>query len=281
MVRLVVMTDLPSAIRKGDALAVRGLEAEYDDGSNPTVNDPEVIEVDGRRFNRYPLIEAVITQNYAALEILFARPELDLTIRDEQGMTPLHHAAVRNLSIVNRLLDRKAPVNSQDDRGRTPLHLAVQWKLKDIVHALLNAGADINLAAQTGENVLNMAARTGDRDLVELFLKRGVPLDFENTWATDYSPSLNIIFEFLWNGGQSPRQPEILKLKTLALKIYAHGNQTEVAADLLKTLQSLSFAGSADTIVTATEMQVAEAQYLGSCSDGLGQVGEGSPPDKK
>ncbi len=50
----------------------------------------------------------------------------DVTASDLHGMTCLHHAAAKgNLTIVNILIRYKAPLNTADDTGMTPLHCAV------------------------------------------------------------------------------------------------------------------------------------------------------------
>jgi ankyrin repeat protein len=50
----------------------------------------------------------------------------DVTARDQQGMTCLHHAAARgSITIVDILIRYKAPLNGADDAGMTPIHCAV------------------------------------------------------------------------------------------------------------------------------------------------------------
>jgi ankyrin repeat protein len=62
--------------------------------------------------------------------------------RDERGRTPLMLAVMQNRpEVVRLLLDRGADPNAADSRGRTPLQQAKQDNLREIAAQLERAGA--------------------------------------------------------------------------------------------------------------------------------------------
>jgi uncharacterized protein len=64
-------------------------------------------------------------------------------IKDRQGNTPLHDAAlVGDPTALAYLISMKARVNATNNNGETPLILAVHRKDIDAVHALMDGGAD-------------------------------------------------------------------------------------------------------------------------------------------
>lgn len=60
-------------------------------------------------------------------------------------MTALHHAVISTENeCVKMLLDCKAPVDSRDGEGRTPLLIATISGLETIAMTLISHGADVN-----------------------------------------------------------------------------------------------------------------------------------------
>ena len=64
-------------------------------------------------------------------------------VKDENGSTPLHYAALNfeNPNILSLLLDAGANINAMNDIGSTPLHWAAQTDNSEIITILLDAGA--------------------------------------------------------------------------------------------------------------------------------------------
>lgn len=92
--------------------------------------------------------------------------------------TPLHAAAARGaLALVAQLLAAGADATAADDRGRTPLHLAVALlgcpaQSGDTVRRLLRAGAAVDAEDHEGHSPLSLARARGDAALVALLAPR-------------------------------------------------------------------------------------------------------------
>jgi ankyrin repeat protein len=66
----------------------------------------------------------------------------------------------KNIAKVRKLLKSGYDVNAQDKKGWTPLHVAAEYNLKDIVQLLLDNGADVHLKDSWG-NIPLMRATHG------------------------------------------------------------------------------------------------------------------------
>ncbi|HTX72841.1 MAG TPA: ankyrin repeat domain-containing protein [Rectinemataceae bacterium] len=87
----------------------------------------------------------------------------DPSLKDRNGNTPLHVAVQLGypLTMVQDLIDAKAPVNSANAAGDSPLLLAVRAKRYEYAKPLLDAGADIFLVNGRGESALSTAVAAG------------------------------------------------------------------------------------------------------------------------
>ena len=79
---------------------------------------------------------------------------------DDRGSTPLYKASTFNrASIIKELLARGANVNHQNMDGNTPLIVACFAGSAEATKLLLNAGADINLKDNNGKTALDVACQ--------------------------------------------------------------------------------------------------------------------------
>uniref|UniRef100_A0A671SYT1 Oxysterol-binding protein n=1 Tax=Sinocyclocheilus anshuiensis TaxID=1608454 RepID=A0A671SYT1_9TELE len=93
----------------------------------------------------------------------------------------LRDARNGNLEGIQKLLmskikeEAKIDINckgkSKSNHGWTPLHLACYFGHRDVVEALLKAGADVNLPNNVGDTPLHKAAFTGRKEVVMLLLQ--------------------------------------------------------------------------------------------------------------
>jgi serine/threonine-protein phosphatase 6 regulatory ankyrin repeat subunit B len=91
---------------------------------------------------------------------------------DNEGETPLHIAGWEgHVEVVQELLEHGANVNTADIYGRTPLHVAV-WKGRaEVVRELLEHGANVNNADKDGRTPLHMAGRKRRVEVVRELLE--------------------------------------------------------------------------------------------------------------
>nr|6FES_A Chain A, D12_BRIC2, a synthetic protein,D12_BRIC2, a synthetic protein [synthetic construct]6FES_B Chain B, D12_BRIC2, a synthetic protein,D12_BRIC2, a synthetic protein [synthetic construct]6FES_C Chain C, D12_BRIC2, a synthetic protein,D12_BRIC2, a synthetic protein [synthetic construct]6FES_D Chain D, D12_BRIC2, a synthetic protein,D12_BRIC2, a synthetic protein [synthetic construct] len=119
------------------------------------------------------LLEAARAGQDDEVRILLANGA-DVNTADETGFTPLHLAAWEgHLGIVEVLLKNGADVNANDERGHTPLHLAAYTGHLEIVEVLLKNGAGVNATDVIGTAPLHLAAMWGHEEIVEVLLKNG------------------------------------------------------------------------------------------------------------
>jgi ankyrin repeat protein len=108
----------------------------------------------------------IITDKYNATPVDFPAvfqvlvdAKADVHVRNPEGMTPLHVAAVNNnVEAVNALIAAGANVNDATDAGDTALVSAVRQGSIDLVAALIAAGADVNhRCTKINFNVMDIA----------------------------------------------------------------------------------------------------------------------------
>ena len=94
----------------------------------------------------------------------------------ENNWTPLH-LAVANAEAMTALLDVGADVDSRDNIGWTPLHLAAAAGTAEAITALLNAGAYIGARDKNGLTPLHLAAGFGTAETVTALLDAGADIE--------------------------------------------------------------------------------------------------------
>ena len=102
----------------------------------------------------------------AALVPRLLQHDADLFGADEDGMTPLHHAAHNGMShTLNLLLAHGCNPDVRDSKGQTPLHHALKADrglALPMVRALIAAGANPEATDAAGETPLGQALEAGD-----------------------------------------------------------------------------------------------------------------------
>ncbi|KAI1365712.1 hypothetical protein F5Y08DRAFT_327890 [Xylaria arbuscula] len=99
--------------------------------------------------------------------------QIQIEAKDAQGRTPLSYAARRgHTTIVKRLIDRGARVDSEDDIGGTPISYSLCTGQTDLIGLLLR-GERVSSVRQHLKPLLFSAAKMDDAATVELLLKSG------------------------------------------------------------------------------------------------------------
>ncbi|KAK9882095.1 hypothetical protein WA026_018941 [Henosepilachna vigintioctopunctata] len=109
-----------------------------------------------------PLHSAARAQAYDCVELLLRKGNADPNISDCDKRTPLHAAvgkAARSYDIIEILVSWGAEVNTKDQYGYTPLHIAALNELSQCVEILIYHGADVTAKSKLGITALGIITR--------------------------------------------------------------------------------------------------------------------------
>ena len=100
--------------------------------------------------------------------------DIDVNLANQNGITALHLTSEKGmLAIVEKLIEKGADVNIQDEDGDTALIGACQYKQSDVALALLNVdGIEVDLANNNGETALHRASSKGMLSVVEELIEK-------------------------------------------------------------------------------------------------------------
>lgn len=147
------------AIIRDDVGALRRL---LDQGMDPNSRDPK---------GQPALAVAIRRESPRALQMLLARPEIDVNALNGSGESALMLAAIAgDVDACRTLIERGAQI---DKPGWTPLHYAASGVEPRTVRLLLDHGARIDAEAPNGSTPLMLAAQHGPEASIELLLARG------------------------------------------------------------------------------------------------------------
>jgi len=127
------------------------------------------------------LIQCVAEDKTKEVALFFAAG-FSPDIKDKKGI-PLICIAARNghLNTIKLLLNSGAQVNLiAEDRGSNALFDSALVRNKDIIKALIEAGADVNIQSKDGQTALIVVVGAGDEDIVELLVKAGADADIKD-----------------------------------------------------------------------------------------------------
>jgi ankyrin repeat protein len=161
------LSDFDHQLERFTELAMKGQVA----AAEAFLREPAFVHAVDREGHT-ALFAAAVAGNLQILErVLALAPALDLG--DVHGATTLFYSATGATAVLVRLIQCGANVNSQDQRGRSPLIAAVLMNRLDSAGLLLAAGADINHRDRHGQTALFHAADGGFFKLAKLLLERG------------------------------------------------------------------------------------------------------------
>eukprot|EP00124_Ichthyophonus_hoferi_P004669 Ihof_evm3s543 gene=Ihof_evmTU3s543 len=132
------------------------------------------IDEDGRQ----PLHWAITGKRQDVITYLLSLEGLPVNTADEAGWTPLHIASsTGNILAVQQLLEHKAKVDVETTNGQTPLHYAASKNHVEVVKLLLEKEADGNAKDVIGETPLFRAVARQNTVIVRLLIDAGAELE--------------------------------------------------------------------------------------------------------
>lgn len=125
-----------------------------------------------------PLIHAAMYGDEAVVRLLLEKGA-DPNAKNDTGVTALMQVT-NSVAKARELLEAGAEVNAQSGIGNTPLiRAAVFWDGMPLVRLLLEHHADVNLGNCYGDSPLIAAAISGNVDTLRLLLDRGAKTDVD------------------------------------------------------------------------------------------------------
>ncbi|KAI0167430.1 hypothetical protein BJ166DRAFT_519924 [Pestalotiopsis sp. NC0098] len=123
--------------------------------------------------------------NIQGMEKLFEKGDFDATYADDEGITPLHWAAINNqYAMVKFLIEKGADLNRKGGESvATPLQWAAQRSNYYTVNLLLQHGADPLISDAQGYNTLHISTFNGNVMLLTLLLHQGIPVDVADSYG--------------------------------------------------------------------------------------------------
>ena len=119
------------------------------------------------------------------LDVLNER-KADFFVKDNSGMTVLHHASnYGRPDMAKYLIEKGLEVNDKTNNGLTPLHFVSRNKTADsciLIKQLVKSKADIEARDESGQTPLHLASKNGALMNVKLLIERNADVgsfDFE------------------------------------------------------------------------------------------------------
>ncbi|MCM1307224.1 MAG: ankyrin repeat domain-containing protein [Butyrivibrio sp.] len=109
----------------------------------------------------------------------------NVDIAGKGGRTPLMLAQDYDMHasyyLTPLLLEKGADAGRADDNGNTALLLHEEWSCdKNVVKALVNAGADVNARNKQGNTPLHLALKNGSGEVARFLIKKGADCNIAN-----------------------------------------------------------------------------------------------------
>jgi len=116
----------------------------------------------------YPLHIACLLDQPDAVQLL-VKKGADVKSKNAKGQTPLHCAAEKSLGSIPHLIEAKADLEAKDkDTGARPIHTAAAANSGKACTLLLEAGANINSVDEKGNTPLHIAIQSQALDAVRV-----------------------------------------------------------------------------------------------------------------
>jgi ankyrin repeat protein len=188
----------PSAVAE-EILRLSVINTKYRESKKPHswLKVPEKDKVElvniGYKYAPQEFIAAAKAGNVQAVNI-FLRTRAPTETQDEQGWTPLTHAAAcGHEQVANSLIRSRAQIERPDNTGYGPLHWAAFHGHHTIVKLLLEHHADPNARSRLGWTPLMQAAAQGHTLAANILIDAGADVNLisNDHWTALHKASAN------------------------------------------------------------------------------------------
>ena len=141
-------------------------------------------EVDAQTKTGWTPLMIAAQKGHGGIVQVLTEESADVKKSLKDGRTVLHIAAEENyVDVVNKLIKAKEiEVDAQTETLWTPLMIAAQKGLGDIVDALIEAGAGINRTLRHRRTALHLAAENGNVAVVKQLVAKGAEVYTKTQW---------------------------------------------------------------------------------------------------
>ena len=131
--------------------------------------DPNLQDVEGDTA----LHDAIVKCHDKAVDLLLARPTINLILTNNKDFNPLIFAALKQNNYATTKLLEKCPdlVNKTKKDGSTALHVAAINDHREVAETLITKDADVDQKDNNGHTPIHLACHEGYFEMVELLIK--------------------------------------------------------------------------------------------------------------
>lgn len=213
-----------------------------------------------------PLLSAVQYSTEEKVMLLIKElPQLDLTIKNYTGISPLMMAAQKGHSQVAQLLyDKGAKIEEKDSVGCSALIYAVKGNHPALISWLVKSGADINEQNSNQETPLMYAIVNGHEDLALSLIEQGAKVDLINKNG-------KTVLMLACAKGQTKVVQKLLDLK-VDINIEDHAKETALAQAIRNGHEELAGLLVKNGAQISTITESGETLLMLACGKGLEKV---------
>lgn len=147
-----------------------------DDGPMPPDMAKSMLKLKGYMPDEESLFRAVRANDNMMIKA-FADAGVNINAKNDKGETPLTVAMQSSETRTIKALIEYADINMRDGKGNSAIHLALKKNKDDIFKLLLEKNADVNVPGRDGnvedQTVLYLAVIRNEKDLISKLLEKG------------------------------------------------------------------------------------------------------------
>jgi ankyrin repeat protein len=182
---------------------------------------------------------------------------------------------------VEKFIESRIDVNSEDKKSRTPLLLACYNDNRDLVNMLLTKGAKVNASDNFGLTPLHVAAKNGYANIVELLIEKGANVNAE---ASDGLELYELHNEYR-RSGSKPLHFAISYIDVTKLLVSNGADINAKDEGGQTSLQKAIFHGDKEVvnflIAEGAEISIHLAAYIGSFAKVKSLIERGTDPNSR